>query len=159
MSEKLLKKIKIFTDGSCLGNPGPGGCCALIKYKQYIKKICSSFYLTTNNRMEIMGAILGLEMLKETCKVTIMTDSQYLKLGIVVWIQNWRKKNWKTKNNKTVKNIDLWLRLEKIINLHKVKWIWIKGHSIYLENNLCDQLAKKAALNPKEIDIGYQKST
>ncbi|CAL4320771.1 Ribonuclease HI [Buchnera aphidicola (Thelaxes suberi)] len=155
----MIKKIKIFTDGSCLGNPGPGGCCAIVKYKQYIKKIYSSFYLTTNNRMEIMGAIIGLELLKETCEVSIITDSKYLQSGIVIWIKSWKEKNWKTKKNKPVKNIDLWIRLDTIIKYHHVNWKWIKGHSMHPENDLCDKIAKKAALHPKKIDLGYFKST
>lgn len=153
-----IKKVKIFTDGSCLGNPGPGGYCALIQYKKIEKKICSGFYLTTNNRMELLAAIIGLETLTEFCDVTLVTDSKYVKLGITIWIKKWKLNSWNNSKNKKIKNIDLWKRLEKILQLHKIKWKWIKGHSNIKENEYCDKLAKKHAMNPKFIDIGYFKN-
>ncbi|CAL4321364.1 Ribonuclease HI [Buchnera aphidicola (Eriosoma lanigerum)] len=151
----MLKSITMFTDGSCLGNPGPGGYGILIRYKNYEKTFSSGFYLTTNNRMELMGVIKGIEQIKESCSITIITDSQYVKKGVSIWLDNWKKKNWKTVKNKTIKNIDLWINLNKILKFHFVQWIWVNSHNGHLENEKCDLLAKKSAKKPLFIDYGY----
>ncbi|CUX95848.1 Ribonuclease HI [Candidatus Mikella endobia] len=156
----MCQQIEIFTDGSCLGNPGPGGYCAILYYKKLVykkyKKIFSAGYqLTTNNRMELMAAIIALESLKEKCKVVIITDSQYLRQGITQWINNWKQNSWKTSNKKPVKNVDLWKRLDIAIKPHNLRWNWIKGHSGHLKNERCDEIARTAAHNPKLKDIGY----
>lgn len=151
----MLKKIQIFTDGSCLGNPGPGGYSAILRYKSKEKHISAGYYFTTNNRMELMGAIIGLESLNERCIVNITTDSKYVLSGITQWCKSWEKNGWKTKKLNKVKNIDLWNRLYKIFNQHQVSWNWIKGHSKHNINILCDKLAKKAANSPSLEDKVY----
>lgn len=152
----MKKFIKIFTDGSCLGNPGPGGFCTIIKCKNITKKFSEGFILTTNNRMELMSVIIGLKKIKVSSYIKINTDSKYVKNGITKWIQNWKKNNWKTKNKKKVKNIDLWKKLNKLIKTHiQVQWFWIKSHSGQKENEECDIQAKKSAKYPKKKDYGY----
>ena len=144
-------KINIYTDGACVGNPGPGGWAAIIIKENIKKELFGGEKLTTNNRMELTAAIKGLEYcdseegeqpsLKE---IKIYTDSVYLKEGITVWIEKWEKNNWKTSNKKKVKNIDLWLDLNDLIKFHEVKWKWVKSHSTNELNNLADKIAKKA---------------
>lgn len=151
----MLKKVQIFTDGSCLGNPGPGGYSTILQYKSKEKRISAGYYLTTNNRMELMGAIVGLESLNEKCIVDIITDSQYVHLGITQWFKMWKNNGWKTKKSNKVKNIDLWNRLYVILKKHKVNWNWIKGHSGNKKNIICDELAKKAANFPQFKDEEY----
>ncbi|MXP67609.1 ribonuclease HI [Pantoea sp. Aalb] len=153
----MLRNILIFTDGSCLGNPGPGGYGAIVRYSHYEKMFSTGYYLTTNNRMELMAAIIALESLINPCNIIINTDSQYLRQGITHWILNWKKYNWKTANNKLVKNIDLWKRLDFMLGIHKIQWKWIKGHDGNLENERCDAMARSAANNPSLDDIGYRK--
>lgn len=152
-----MKYIEIFTDGSCLGNPGPGGYCTIIKYKKYEKIFSAGYFLTTNNRMEILSAIVALEYLEKNYFLIIYTDSQYLKQGITKWISIWKKKCWKTTSNKAVKNIDLWVRLHQLIQQHNIKWKWIKSHSGSIYNERCDKLARIAASNAHLIDVGYIK--
>ncbi|CUR53142.1 ribonuclease HI [Buchnera aphidicola] len=152
----MKKKIQMFTDGSCLKNPGSGGFCVIIKYFTYQKIISKGFYLTTNNRMELMAAIYGFKALKEKCNVTITTDSQYLRKGILFWYKNWEKNNWKKKNKNKIKNKDLWILLHNLLNSHKIKWIWTKGHIKNTIQNLCDIIARKEAKNPKYYDKKYQ---
>lgn len=147
--------IKIFFDGSCLRNPGPGGYGAIIQYEKHEKIFNSGFYLTTNNRMELMGIIIPLESLKKSFSIIITTDSQYVRQGILIWINNWKKRKWKTTKNTCVKNIDLWTRLDRVLNIHKAEWKWIKSHSGHKENERCDIIAKKSANNPIVQDYGY----
>ncbi|AEH39746.1 ribonuclease H [Buchnera aphidicola (Cinara tujafilina)] len=149
----MLKKIEMFTDGSCLYNPGPGGLCTIIRYKKYRKIIKFGFYYTTNNRMELMAAIVGLEFLLKPCIINLTTDSQYLRLGIILWIYNWKKNNWLKKNKKPVRNKDLWLRLDQALKKHIVTWVWTKSHNNHQENEICDKIAKKEAKNPKNNDL------
>ncbi|QJC33617.1 ribonuclease HI [Enterobacteriaceae endosymbiont of Donacia provostii] len=151
----MYKNIKIFTDGSCIYNPGPGGCAAILQYHKYEKIVTNSFFLTTNNRMELMASIIALESLKENCNIIITTDSNYLKEGITTWIYNWKKTNWKRNNKKKVKNIDLWKRLELSLVNHNVVWKWIKSHSSHYLNEKCDKLARISANNPINKDLGY----
>jgi ribonuclease HI len=139
-----MKKIEIFTDGACRGNPGPGGFGALIRYQDKEKHIKGGEKYTTNNKMELMAVISALESLKEPCEVIVTTDSKYVHNGIVEWLPNWKKRNWKTAGNKTVKNIELWQRLENAIAPHKVHWHWIKGHNGHRENEIADELARSA---------------
>ncbi|CUR53466.1 Ribonuclease HI [Serratia symbiotica] len=149
----MLKKVEIFTDGSCLGNPGPGGYGIILRYKNIEKILSMGYYLTTNNRMELMAAIISLETLHSPCNITLNTDSRYLRCGITKWLLKWKKCNWKTINKKNVKNIDLWKRLDLLTQYHFIQWKWIKSHSGHIENERCDILAKNAAKNPTFKDI------
>ncbi|WP_392560087.1 ribonuclease HI [Orbus mooreae] len=151
----MLKKIDIYTDGSCLGNPGPGGYGAIIKYKNNEKILTQGYFLTTNNRMELLAAIVALEALTQKCDVTLYSDSQYLRNGILSWIHNWKKNGWKTANKKSVKNADLWVRLDTVVHQHNVNWIWVKGHAGHIENERCDLIAKESASNPTLDDHGF----
>ncbi|MCR3755802.1 MAG: ribonuclease HI [Sodalis sp. Psp] len=153
----MRKQIEIFTDGSCLGNPGPGGYGAILRYnKQHEKAFSAGYQLTTNNRMELMAAIVALEALKDPCEVVLSTDSQYIRLGITQWIHNWKKSGWQTSEKKPVKNINLWQRLDIATQPHILRWNWVKGHAGHPENELCDEMARIAAGDPILEDIGYQ---
>ncbi|EHA1082469.1 ribonuclease HI [Photobacterium damselae] len=152
----MMKQVEIFTDGSCLGNPGPGGYGAVLRYKQHEKELSAGFYRTTNNRMELLAAIEGLASLKQSCQVDLTTDSQYVRQGITQWIHNWKKRGWKTADKKPVKNADLWKRLDIETQRHQVSWHWVKGHAGHPENERCDELARSAAEAPTQDDTGYQ---
>lgn len=152
----MPKQVEIFTDGSCLGNPGPGGYGAILRYGKHEKTFSSGYFLTTNNRMELMAAIVALEALSEQCEVVLSTDSQYVRQGITSWIHNWKKRDWKTTDKKAVKNVDLWKRLDTALSHHKISWEWVKGHAGHPENERCDELARSAAENPTSEDSGYQ---
>ena len=149
------KKIAIYTDGSCLGNPGPGGYGALLIYNKHTKELSQGYHMTTNNRMELLAPAAALECLTEKCEVDITTDSQYVKNGINQWIINWRKNGWRTADKKPVKNADLWKRLDAAVKQHNVTWHWVKGHSGHPENERCDQLARQAAESPSLPDEGF----
>ena len=138
--------IKIYTDGSCIGNPGPGGWAAIILNGDKQNIISGKKKNTTNNQMELMAAIKALVFLKKKQKIRIYTDSNYVKEGITNWIKIWEKNNWKTSNKKKVKNLELWKKLNKLTNFHNVEWNWIKAHSDNQMNNLVDELARKEAL-------------
>ncbi len=153
---EMQKQVVIFTDGSCLGNPGPGGYGAILRYKDIEKEFSAGYYLTTNNRMELMAAIVALEALKGPCEVVLSTDSQYVRQGITQWIHNWKKRGWRTADKKPVKNVDLWQRLDTAIQGHQLRWDWVKGHAGHPENERCDVLAKAAATHPAFEDTGYQ---
>lgn len=140
----MNRKVELFTDGGCKGNPGPGGWGALLRFNGVEKELKGSEAQTTNNRMELMAAISGFEALTRPCSVVITTDSQYVKNGVTLWMANWKKRNWKTASNHPVKNQDLWQRLEQAIALHQVEWCWVKGHSGHAENERVDQLANQA---------------
>ena len=152
----MNKQVEIFTDGSCLGNPGPGGYGVVMRYKQVEKTLARAYRLTTNNRMEMLAAVMALQALKEPCRVILTTDSQYVRQGITQWIHNWKLRGWKTADKKPVKNADLWQALDKETARHQVEWRWVKGHAGHRENEMCDELARQAAENPTEDDIGYQ---
>lgn len=152
----MLKQVEIFTDGSCLGNPGPGGYGAILRYRGREKTFSAGYIRTTNNRMELMAAIVALEALKEHCEVILSTDSQYVRQGITQWIHSWKKRGWKTADKKPVKNVDLWQRLDAALGQHQIKWEWVKGHAGHPENERCDELARAAAMNPTLEDTGYQ---
>ncbi|MGF1733313.1 ribonuclease HI [Photobacterium kasasachensis] len=152
----MTKQVEIFTDGSCLGNPGPGGYGTVMRYKQHEKELSGGFHMTTNNRMELLAAIIGLSSLKESCQVDLTTDSQYVRQGITQWIHNWKKRGWKTADKKPVKNADLWQRLDTETQRHQVSWHWVKGHAGHPENERCDDLARAAAESPTQDDTGYK---
>ncbi|MBE8168759.1 MAG: ribonuclease HI [Shewanella sp.] len=154
-----LKLIHIFTDGSCLGNPGPGGYGIVMNYKSHRKEMLGGFALTTNNRMELLAPILALEELKEPCNVVLTSDSQYMRQGITQWIHGWKKNNWKTSSKAPVKNVDLWKRLDEARKIHTIDWKWVKGHAGHVENERCDDLAREAAeASPTTIDTAYEAS-
>ena len=141
MSEKTL--VEIFTDGACSGNPGPGGWGAVIRWGAHEKEICGGELDTTNNRMELMAAIAGLEALTRPMAVRLTTDSTYVKDGITKWIHGWKRNGWKTAAKKPVKNADLWVRLEDAANRHKnLTWKWVKGHAGDEGNERADELAR-----------------
>lgn len=151
----MSKQVEIFTDGSCLGNPGPGGYAALLCYQRHERIFTAGYRLTTNNRMELLAAIVALEALRYPCEVCLHTDSQYLRQGITQWLINWKKRGWKTAGNTLVKNVDLWQRLERAAGQHQVKWQWVKGHAGHKENERCDQIARTSAEQPTLEDVGY----
>ena len=139
-----LKSVVIFTDGACRGNPGPGGWGAILRYGDVEKELSGAATHTTNNRMELMAAIAGLEALKTACQVTVITDSRYVKDGITKWIGGWRARGWKTASKSVVKNKDLWQRLDNALKPHQVEWQWVKGHDGHAENERADRLARQA---------------
>jgi ribonuclease HI len=144
-----MKSVQVITDGSCLGNPGPGGWAAILRYNGHIKEMFGYAPQTTNNRMELTAAIEALKALKEGCEVEVVTDSEYLKNGITTWILNWKKKNWVTSAKKPVANADLWKDLDREVARHKVRWSWTRGHSSHDDNNRADVLATTAAKERK----------
>ncbi|MEX0828556.1 MAG: ribonuclease HI [Haliea sp.] len=135
--------VDIYTDGACSGNPGPGGWGALLLWNGHEKEITGGEAATTNNRMELMAAIMALEALKRGTHVRIHTDSTYVKDGITKWIHNWKKNGWKNAAKKPVKNAELWKRLEAALESHDVSWHWVKGHSDHPENDRADALARQ----------------
>lgn len=149
-TKPLLKKIVIYTDGACSGNPGDGGWGAVLDYNGKKKEISGYEPDVTNNQMELMAAIRALEMLKEPCDVDLFTDSKYVQHGITVWVKNWVKNNWKTSNKGPVKNVELWQRLLDITAKHTIKWHWVKGHSGDENNDIADRLATEAIKNHKK---------
>jgi ribonuclease HI len=140
-----MKRVKLITDGACLGNPGPGGWAAILRYKTTKRELSGSEPRTTNNRMELMAAVRGLSALKEPCQVEVITDSEYLKNGVTTWIHTWKRNGWKTAGKQPVKNQDLWEQLEAAAGRHFVRWAWTKGHASHQDNNRADELAGRAA--------------
>jgi ribonuclease HI len=141
-----LSHVEIATDGACKGNPGPGGWGVLIRMGSREKELSGGEKLTTNNRMELMAAIEGLNALKRPCRVTLSTDSRYVMDGLTKWIHGWRKNGWKTADKKPVKNADLWQKLIDAAAPHRVEWVWVKGHAGHPDNERADKLASDAAL-------------
>jgi len=139
----MQEQIEIFTDGACRGNPGPGGWGVLLRYQGKERTLHGGEAETTNNRMELMAAIIGLESLQGSYRVTLTTDSKYVTNGITDWIENWKKNSWKTAAKKPVKNEDLWRRLDEVSQQHEINWQWVKGHSGHRENELVDALANQ----------------
>ena len=137
--------ITIYTDGSCLNNPGNGGWAAIINIKNDVKKISGSVKNTTNNKMELMAPIKALQEIKEKYPIEIYTDSQYVRLGITDWVHKWIKNNWQTSKKEPVKNKELWIQLYELTNSHDIRWIWVKAHSGNILNEEVDLLAKQAA--------------
>ncbi len=144
------KHVEIHTDGACLGNPGPGGWAALLRWRGQEREVAGGEPDTTNNRMELMAAISALEALREPCDATLHTDSQYVRQGITLWMPNWVRRGWKTSGGDPVKNRDLWERLNVAAASHKVDWRWVKGHSGDPDNERVDQLARVEAVKIKE---------
>jgi ribonuclease HI len=136
--------VIVHTDGACSGNPGPGGFGAILEWNGQKKELKGGEAHTTNNRMELMAAIIALESLKRACTVHIHTDSQYLRDGITKWIFGWKKNGWKTADKKPVKNVDLWQRLDAALKTHKVEWHWVRGHAGHELNERADELAREA---------------
>ena len=139
--------VELFTDGACSGNPGPGGWAAILRLKapggaERERELSGGEPATTNNRMELMGVISGLEALKRPCTVTINTDSKYVLDGASKWIHGWKKNGWRTADKKPVKNVELWQRLDAAQKPHKLRWVWVKGHSGHVENERVDELAR-----------------
>lgn len=140
----MSRIVEIFTDGACRGNPGPGGWAALLRYGTDTRVVTGAQPQTTNNRMELLAAIEGLERLTRPCRVVLSTDSQYLRQGITEWIPRWRRNGWRTSRKTAVKNRDLWQRLEAAVQPHEIDWRWVKGHSGHPENEQVDQAANDA---------------
>jgi ribonuclease HI len=145
-SESKRDPIELFTDGACLGNPGPGGWGALLRSGTRERELSGGEADTTNNRMELMAAIAGLEALKRACSVVLTTDSQYVKRGVEEWLPRWQANGWRTSDRKPVKNRDLWERLAAALASHEVRWKWVRGHAGHAENERVDLLARDAAL-------------
>ncbi len=145
MNSFLAEAIQIFTDGACLGNPGPGGWGVLLIKGSTQKQLSGAEADTTNNRMELTAAIKGLQALNKKSKVILTTDSQYVRLGMTTWLVNWQKRGWRKADNKPVKNADLWKELLAAAKEHDVQWRWVKGHSGVKENEIVDSLANQAA--------------
>jgi ribonuclease HI len=142
---QTLQKVELFTDGACLGNPGPGGWAALLRAGTREKALVGAEAMTTNNRMELMAAIAGIEALKRACAVDLTTDSQYVRRGVEEWMPRWKANGWKTSDKQPVKNRDLWERLDAALASHDVRWHWVKGHAGHAENERVDVLAREAA--------------
>ena len=140
-----MKTVTLITDGSCIGNPGPGGWAYILRYKEKKREAWGSEPQTTNNRMELKAAVEGLRALKERCNVEIVTDSQYVQNGITKWIHGWKRNNWKKADKTPVLNQDLWQELDALVNHHTTSWAWTKGHADHDDNNRCDELAQAAA--------------
>ena len=141
------EKVQIFTDGACKGNPGPGGWGAILRFQDNEKEINGYKPLTTNNIMELMAVIESLKAISKPFEIVITTDSKYVKNGITSWIHNWKKNGWKTAAKKPVKNKELWIELDHLIQKHNVSWKWVKGHSGHIENERADELANEAITN------------
>ncbi len=135
--------VEIFSDGACRGNPGPGGWGVVLRFNGSEKELYGGEAETTNNRMELMAAISGLESLKKPCNVVLTTDSQYVMKGATEWMKGWKRKGWMTAAKKPVKNVDLWQRLESALQPHDVKWCWVRGHTGHPENERADALANR----------------
>jgi len=147
---KAMKKIEIHTDGACLGNPGPGGWAALLRYNAHERELAGGEPDSTNNRMELTAAIMALEALHEPCVVALYTDSQYVRQGITEWMAGWVRRGWKTAGGDPVKNRDLWERLHAAAARHRVEWHWVKGHAGDPDNERVDLLARTAAQQARD---------
>jgi ribonuclease HI len=141
-----MKKCTVITDGSCLGNPGPGGWAAILRYGPHEREMSGHEPQTTNNRMELTAAIRALEALKESCEVEVVTDSEYLKKGVEQWMEKWKRNGWMTAAKKPVLNQDLWRALDGQLARHQISWRWTKGHANDADNNRCDEMARAAAM-------------
>lgn len=150
-----VKRVLIWTDGACSGNPGPGGWGAILRFGEREKELWGGETHTTNNRMELMAAIMALEALTRPCDIELYTDSQYLRGGVTVWLSAWKARGWRTADKQPVKNIDLWQRLETAEACHNVQWHWIKGHAGHEMNERADFLARKGL---ETVRLGGKKS-
>jgi ribonuclease HI len=138
----MTRRVTIFTDGACSGNPGPGGWGAILTFNGHEKELSGGEAQTTNNRMELMAAISALEALTRPCDIDLWTDSEYLRGGIMSWMKGWKKNGWKTADKKPVKNVELWQRLDEAAARHNIEWHWVKGHAGHEMNERADELAR-----------------
>ena len=150
----MMKDVVAYTDGACKGNPGRGGWGAWLRWNEHERRLSGGELLTTNNRMELMGAIMALESLREPCRIVLHTDSQYVMKGITEWMPGWKRKNWKTADGKPVKNDDLWRRLDEARLRHDVTWRWVKGHAGHELNERADALARQGLREAVEAASG-----
>ena len=153
------QRVTIYTDGACSGNPGPGGWGAILSFGDTTKELFGGEAHTTNNRMELMGAISALEALKRPCSVDLHTDSQYLRNGIMSWIHGWKKNGWRTADKKPVKNVDLWKRLDEALGNHHIRWHWVKGHAGHAQNERADELAREGIVAARAGANGAMKTS
>ena len=157
-----MKKVTIYSDGGCHGNPGPGGWAATLAYGDHRRKISGGEAATTNNRMELRAAIEALNALKQPCEVDFFTDSEYVKNGVTSWTRIWKRNGWQTKLKKPVKNADLWRALDSAAARHKINWHWVKGHAGHAGNEQCDELAQvaiahiKKTLTPAQLEAALK---
>jgi ribonuclease HI len=152
------QRVTIYTDGACSGNPGPGGWGAILTFADHKRELKGGEPHTTNNRMELMAAISGLEALKRPCAVDLYTDSEYLRNGITAWIKTWKKNGWRTADKKPVKNVDLWKRLDEALSAHRVSWHWVKGHAGHALNERADELAREGVVAARAGAAGAMKT-
>ena len=145
-----MKKVTIYSDGGCHGNPGPGAWAAVLQYGKHVREITGGTAATTNNRMELMAAIESLNMLKEACDIDFHTDSEYVRNGITQWLAGWKRNGWRTAAKKPVKNADLWQQLDAANARHTVRWHWVKGHAGNDLNERCDELVQEAIAKVKD---------
>lgn len=138
-----VKKIEVYTDGACSGNPGPGGWGVLLRYGKHEKELCGGEAETTNNRMEMMAVIQALDALKDKCHIDLYTDSKYVMQGVNEWMDGWKAKGWKTASKKPVKNQDLWMEIDRVVQSHNVTFHWVKGHAGHPDNEKADELARR----------------
>ena len=138
-----MSRVVAYTDGACSGNPGPGGWGAILSWDEHVREMSGGEQLTTNNRMELMAAIMALETLKRPCDVDIFTDSKYVRDGVMGWIHGWKRNGWMTSAKKPVKNVELWQRLDAAATRHNVEWHWVKGHAGHDLNERADELARE----------------
>lgn len=153
MSDRADEWVWLFSDGACSGNPGPGGWGVLLRYGQHEKELSGGEADTTNNRMELLALIHGLEALKRPARVRICTDSQYVMKGMTEWLPGWKRRGWLTADRQPVKNVDLWQRLEAALAPHRVEWQWVRGHSGHPDNERVDALARQAIVRPSSDSI------
>lgn len=153
-----MTEVDIYTDGACSGNPGPGGYGVVLIHGDYIKELSGAYEDTTNNRMELMAVLKGLEILRKKCRVNLYSDSRYIVDAMNKgWVRRWQANNWMRNKNDLALNIDLWQRILELSGQHQVHWIWVKGHASNHYNNRCDQLAREAILNMQHLpDPGYR---
>jgi len=146
LTNRSRQFVEIFSDGACSGNPGPGGYGTILRFGGHEKELSGFAELTTNNRMELLGAISGLEALKRPCHIRLTTDSQYLIKGVTEWSAGWRRNGWRNSKKEEVANRDLWERLLELVEIHDIQWVWVKGHDGHAENERCDELARREIL-------------
>ena len=153
----FIKEVEIYTDGACSGNPGPGGYGVILKYGPHTREMSGAYVNTTNNRMELMAVIKGLESLKEPCRVTVFSDSKYIIDAITKgWVLKWQSKGWMRNDKERAKNVDLWERVLELRQKHQVNWVWVKGHADNEFNNRCDQLAVTAIKNSLRLEDKWE---